>query len=240
MRKISRWTQSIGSHPLVTMIICNNTKSYSSLFNRYASALPQKKTTGQNCHFVQDVNIFQWNKALPRFVCWFWVNTTCSVVKDKPLKGNMNLCPSAWGQLHPYGLLDPPGPMWCEVSWSDASLAACLLSKEAIRVSYSPPAVLHVAVKLLYILNGERKKGVTLPPGVFTMVEEMSPFAFMNGLVQWSEEKGSVNDWFNSDLNCCNGWHAELWMVNYHTFCLFWNMCEFAWLLKGDITKIGH
>lgn len=160
-----QWVNKIiESHPPATMNIC--TKSYSNLIymvGRYAPALPWQKTTECTNQLrlvktvtpLQDVNIFQWNKALQRFVCWFWVTTTCSVVKDKPLKGNMNLCPSAWGQLHPYGLLDPPGPTWCEVSWSDASLAACLLSKEAIRVSYSPPGC--AACSSIYWMGRERK-----------------------------------------------------------------------------------
>lgn len=44
-------------------------------------------------------------------------------------------------QFYLPGLLDPLCPARCEVSWSDASLAACFLSKEALMLPPPPPSL---------------------------------------------------------------------------------------------------
>lgn len=126
-----------------------------------------------NCLFFQEQNVFQWNKSLI-LSAFMLLNS-----QRKAAEGNLNLSPSAWGQLRPYGLLDPAQPSWCEVSWSDASLAASLLSKETVRVSYSPRSCSTVVVKLLYILNSEQGRGKhSLRVCVVTVVHQMLPHLF--------------------------------------------------------------
>lgn len=154
---------------------------------------------------------------------------------------NLNLCPSGWGQPHPCGLLDPAGR--CGVR-SDASLAAGLLSKEAVAVSYSPWSCYSVVASCCYLLNSELNQGRCNTASGHLVGEDVS--IFLNSLVQWSREKESV-----STLICFNGCFglsdAKLWIASLsHTLSGY--MCEFvrapqpcvAWLLKGDITKIGH
>lgn len=94
------------------------------------------------------------SKYLLRVVGCFralFIPPCCSVVRKKAAEGNLNLCPSAWGQLHPYGLLEPT---WCEVSRSDASLAAGLQSKGRCHHHKSRLGGIWDH-KLLYILNNE-------------------------------------------------------------------------------------
>lgn len=72
------------------------------------------------------------------------------------VEGHLNLYPRAWGQLRLYGLLDPARWTWCEVIWSDASLAACLLSKETVRSRIAPRWCCTAVVKSLYWIVSEK------------------------------------------------------------------------------------
>lgn len=120
-----------------------------------------------------------------------------------------------------------------------------LLAYRVKRLSRShipPRSCCSVVVKFLYILNRELNQweGNTAPRA---SDPEMPPFAFLNSLVQWCSKKESVSDWFDSDLTCFNGF---LGFIIAHFVLLLYIYCEFvcwprfAWLLKGDITKIGH
>lgn len=83
-------------------------------------------------------NVFQW-KA-PPCVDWFCasvVYSTCSIIKVKLLM-EIWTCFPVPEDNSTLIVLDPARPTWCEVSWSDASLAASVSSKEAVVVSYYP------------------------------------------------------------------------------------------------------